>query len=352
MLGAATLVIGCTSLSPSPATSALPTAISALASATPVATSVAASAPPTPTSVLPSAAPLAPSAVIDLPDASSAIPVVADGKGVWIGVDGAILHVNGQTDARTRITVPDMHTGNGHIAVAADGLWLASDSQSLIERVDPTTGSVELKASVQGPRDFIVVGKDMYVGLKAGGFYPVDRATGTLGAKIPAGWATSKGAFWGGSSDGTQVMRVDPATGAPLATIAVPGGSGCPFGESATGDIWSGCSVFQGADGPGGATVVEIDPNTKTVKSSLNVPGFSAVLVGDDALWFILPHQQDDGTIDSSLVAVDAATGHTTAVWDLGPLDADIPVMTSTAIWIPDEQGHRVLKFDLADLRP
>ena len=133
-------------------------------------------------------------------------------------------------------------------------------------------------------------------------------------------------------------MRVDPVTGAPLATIAVPGGSGCPFGESATGDIWSGCSVFQGGDGPGGATVVEIDPNTKTVKSVLTVPGFSAVLVVDDALWFIVPHQQDDGTIDSSLVAVDAATGHTTAVRDLGPLDADVPVVTSTVKpWLAPE---------------
>ena len=25
---------------------------------------------------------------------------------------------------------------------------------------------------------------------------------------------------------------------------------------------------------------------------------------------------------------------------------------TSTALWVPDEPGHRVVKFDLADLRP
>jgi hypothetical protein len=305
------------------------------------------------------AAPVAPAAVIDLPDSSSAIPIVADGEGIWIGVDGAIVHVDGQTNAQTRLTAPDMHSGDGPLALAPDGLWIGSFSRNLIERLDPSSGRVELKASAPEPVRFIVMGDGIWVGSHADrGLYPVDRTAGTLGTKIGqwTEWATGQGTLWTGDAiDSSQdkVTRFDPATGTPLATITVPKGSGCGFlGRSFIGDVWAGCSVSQGEAGPDGATVVAIDPETNRVKNVVTVPAYGSGLVVDDALWFIVPRQQDDGTIASSLVVVDPATAQTTAVRELGPLDADLPVITSTALWIPDEQGHRVLKFDLADLRP
>jgi hypothetical protein len=320
------------------------------------AASASAASPAAP--ALPSPALLAPSAVIDLPDATSAIPVVTDGEDVWIGVDGAIIHVDGQTDAQTRITAPDMKTGDGPLALAPDGLWMGSTSRSLLERLDPTTGSVELKAPVPEPIGLLFMGDDMWVISHADfGLYVVDRTTGTLGSKIgQAGMWTGQGTWWRGDSgvaSQPKVTRLDLTTGTPLATITVPEGSGCvPLGGSDTGDVWLGCSVFQRETGPDGATVVAIDPDTNSVKHVLTVPGWSAGLVVDDALWFIVPREQADGKIASSLIVVDPASGQTTAAWDLGPVDADIPVVTSSALWVPDEQGHRVLKFDRADLRP
>ena len=106
--------------------------------------------------------------------------------------------LDGRTDAQTRITAPDMHTGDGPLALAPDGLWMGSMSRSLIERLDPSTGSVELKAPAPAPVGFLFMGDDMWViSHQDFGIYPVDRTTGTLGTKIgQAGMWPGQGTWW------------------------------------------------------------------------------------------------------------------------------------------------------------
>ena len=68
----------------------------------------------TPTIELPAARALAPTAVIDLAGkVKNTIPLTTDGTDVWVGVDGAVIHIDGQTNATQQIDVPDMSTGNG-----------------------------------------------------------------------------------------------------------------------------------------------------------------------------------------------------------------------------------------------
>jgi hypothetical protein len=374
VLSAFIVLTGCTSQNPSASVSPRATAgvssaapvppspTSALSATTPVPAGAASAVPSataaasSTTSATPAAATLTPSAVIDLPDTTSAIHIAADGDDVWIGVDGGVVHVDGQTNAQWRISAPDMQTGDGPLALFSDGLWIGSFSRNLIERLDPSTGQVELTGQAMQPKVFVVTGEDLWVGSHSDrGLFPVDRTTGELGTKIGTdqSWAYGRGALWEGDYLGAKITRFDPATGSPLATITVPDGTGCSVDASPpAGDLWAGCSVFQGNDGPDGATFVAIDPNTNTAGKTLSVPAYSAELVVDGKLWFIVPRNQPDGTIASSLVVIDPATGDTIASWDLGSLDADTPVSTSTALWIPDEQGHRVLKFDLATIRP
>ncbi|HEY5135650.1 MAG TPA: hypothetical protein VIJ41_07660 [Candidatus Nanopelagicales bacterium] len=57
-------------------------------------------------------------------------------------------------------------------------------------------------------------------------------------------------------------------------------------------------------------------------------------------------------TTAAQIIAVDPATGNAIAVRDLGPMDADLPLVTATALWIQDEQGSRVLQYGLSSLNP
>jgi len=67
--------------------------------------------------------------------------------------------------------------------------------------------------------------------------------------------------------------------------------------------------------------------------------------------WFLV-RDPAGGTVTNELLAVDPATGKVTAARDLGTLDPDIPLVTSTGLWIRDESGARVLEYDLASLHP
>jgi len=238
----------------------------------------------------------------------------------------------------------------------SDGLWIGAFSRNLIERLDPATGKVELTGQAMQPKRFVVSGEDLWVGSHSDpGLFPVDRTTGELGTKIGTdqSWTYGRGALWEGDALAATVTRFDPATGSPLATITVPNGTGCEVDASPpAGDVWASCSVFQLGSGPEGPKVVAIDPSTNKAGKTLSIPAYSTEFIVDGKLCFIVPRDQTDGTIGSSLVVIDPATGDTIASWDLGSLDADRAVTTSTALWIPDEQGHRVLKFDLASIRP
>jgi len=303
---------------------------------------------------LPTPLPLAPSAIIDLPDTSDAIPITANGDDVWIGVDGAIVHVIGDTNAQRRIDVPRMRTGNGSLAVASDGLWVADWSGNRIERLDPDTGKVQLEAHAPGPVGFFVIGDQLWVGSEADHtVYPVDRRTGKLGSGVGSteGVAIGVGQFWQGSPSGDSITRVDPATGSVIATIPVPSGSGCGVGGHFPEDVWAGCGKFPGSESPDGEVVARIDPTTNAVVATVRLPIYGGVVVANHVPWFFLP-RNNNGSIESSLVAADPRTGALIAARDLGPLDLDGSVLTPAALWVSDEQGRRALRFDLAALLP
>lgn len=308
-----------------------------------------------PNKVLPTAEPIVPVSTISLPAPSGAIAMTTDGKDVWIGVNGAILRVDGATGATTRLPAPAMHTDDGSLALASDGLWLAHHNGNVIQRLDPKTGKVELTASAPGPVGFHIIGDRLWVGSESDSvIYPVDRTTGALGRKIASTFQVTagSGSIWEGEPDAANpstITRLDPSTGKTTAMIAVPPVSGCGVGGLFPDGVWASCSAFK--TGEGTTQVARIDPSTNTVAAVATLPALSSVTVANGVPWFLVPNNAN-GSVTAQIIAVDPATGNAIAVHDLGPMDADLPLVTATALWIPDEQGSRVLRYGLSSLNP
>jgi streptogramin lyase len=314
-----------------------------------------------PTIELPTARQLAPTAVIDLAGTvNDTIPLTTDGTDVWIGVDGAVIHVDGVTNAKTRLEVPAMRTGNGNIAITPEGLWIEDYAGSRIERLNPTTGTVELQADADTPAFIAFVDNQLWIGTNSAttGAYQVDRQTGALGPRIGATefFAVGLGNVWTGEWDRVEgehlnsdlITRIDSATGVSIGTLTVPPGTGCAVGGSFPDNIWASCPTdFNKC--PANRTAVRIDPSTNEVVTTAKICGTPAVVI-DGMPWFLV-HRSEDGDNANSLVSVDPATGQLLAQFDLGKIDPDVTVLTDTAVWMSDEQGDRVVRYDLTGLR-
>ena len=306
-----------------------------------------------PTSALPAARALAPTAVIDLAGmVKDTIPLTTNGKDLWIGVDGAVIHVDGTTNATLRIAIPDLRTGNGHIAITPEGLWIDDYAGNRIERFDPATGTRQFTENVSAPKTITFTDGQLWIGAKGEpGAYQVDRATGALGQRIGTAisFSIGLGSVWMGGLTPNQITRVDAATGAAAGTFDVPAGTGCTVGGSFPDNIWASCVPDFGTCPPG-STAVRIDPATNRVVTTARICS-AAVAVIDGTPWF-LAGRKDGDKIANSLVSVDPATGQWLAQLDLGDVDYDEVVQSDTALWISDEQGDRVLRYDFTALHP
>jgi hypothetical protein len=324
--------------------------------------------PPGPTAAatipVPASRPLAPRSVIDLAgQVTGTIPLTTDGSDLWVGVDGAVIAIDGRTNATHRIDVVHMATGNGSIAITPEGLWIEDHDASRIERIDPATGAVELTASTAEPIRMLFVDDQLWIdSQEAPGAHQVDRETGSWGKS----WIGTTNVFsiglgnvWMGEWDGTRpegdhsaadlITRFDAATGAKIGTIAVQPGTGCMVSGSFPDNIWAGCPTDFGAC-PADRTAVRIDPATNKVATTARICG-TPVAVIDGTPWFLIGRKegQDEAY---SLVPVAPASGRLLAQFDLGKVGPDVVVVTDMSVWISDEAGDRVLRYDLTDLRP
>ena len=312
----------------------------------------------TPTIELPTARQLAPTAVIDLAGmVSNTIPLTTDGTDLWVGVDGAVIRIDGQTNATKRMDLPEMSTGNGEIAIAPDGLWIARYNSNRVERVDPATGKVlgGLDASV--PRNLWFVDDQLWLGASGvPGAYLVDRKKLALGPRIGNGnfFAVGDGDVWigGGLQASDVVTRYDAVTGAVSGTLSVPLGTGCAVTGVFPDNVWAACPPWWGGEFgtcPANLTAVRIDPATNSVVATAKICG-SPVAVIDGTPWF-LAGRKEGPDIANSLVSADPATGRLLTQLDLGKIDPDVIVLTDAALWMSDEEGDRIVRYDLTELR-
>jgi streptogramin lyase len=148
--------------------------------------------------------------------------------------------------------------------VTFDGhsVWFACDDGDFVE-ADPGSGAVRSRtrgfgsragAAFDGSHLWLICGKDIH---------RVDPKTRAAVATIPnpepksaAGMAWAEGALWIGLYDGKKILKVDPATGRVLKTVAV--------NRFVTGVTWAGDELWHGgpADGAEGDALHRVDPET------------------------------------------------------------------------------------------
>jgi hypothetical protein len=305
---------------------------------------------------------VAPTAVIDLAGmVADTIPLTTDGTNVWVGVDGAVIQIDGRTNATRRIEVAHMSTGNGSIAITPEGLWIEDHNGGRIERIDPATGAVELTASTAEPIRMLFVDDQLWIdSQEAPGAHLVDRETGSWGKSWIGStnvFSIGLGSVWMGEWDGSRpegdhsaadlITRYDAITAAKLGTIAVPPGTGCMVSGAFPDNVWAGCPTDFGAC-PADRTAVRIDPATNKVVTTARICGTPVVVIDGTPSFLIGRKDGEDEAY--SLVPVDPASGKLLAQLDLGKVAPNSVVATGSAVWISDELGDRVLRYDLTDL--
>jgi streptogramin lyase len=336
-------------------------AISSLAVIASAPVAVAADPPP---SQLPSSSPtvavtpdwqsLEPTAVIDLPNARGAIGLATDGATVWAVGAGQLARIDGATNAVEYLTAPVAPDDTG-LLLADDGMWVTRWSGGKVYRLDPTTGEVELEVDLPSAVNPQLVGDQLWVGREDhGDMIMVDRVTGALGDPMPGGPFSAYGM---GSPDSLwfahkgvapTVTRIDPATGETIATIELPAGTGCSVGGPFPNAVYtSGCLARDAADRP----FARIDPATNRVVATTVLPAThgAAPFLADGLIW-LLGYFEADGTTFAGMVGVDPASGAVEQWISLGAIDPDGAVVANGAIWVADEGGHQVLRYDLANL--
>ncbi len=154
----------------------------------------------------------------------------------------------------------------------------------------------------------------------------------------PTGVAVGDGSVWVINQDDQTVQRVDPQTGEVVVTKSSLGTpTGIALGEDA---VWI-TNGFGSAEGA--SQVVRVNPADDTVRSAFETPGAKAIVVAFGSIW--LADENGD-----RVLRYDPATGERRAVVKLpeGSLPSFLAVGTgaSEAIWVVNELAGTVSRID------
>lgn len=225
------------------------------------------------------------------------------------------------------------------IAIDPTGVWVTNWWDNTLSRINPATNTV---LSVV-PIDFTATQGPEAIGSGAGSLWVtafdydanfdplpgvvkrINPATGATLATIPVGAEphdidVSPGAVWVVNADSGSVMRIDPATNQVVATIQIPDASGVTVGLGA---VW-----VVGATGQ----VTRIDPATNQIVTTIPTQTTGgSIATGSGAVWVTNPGTE--GQADGSLSRIDPATNQVVANTLLGS-HPDGLVVSGTNVWI------------------
>jgi virginiamycin B lyase len=199
-------------------------------------------------------------------------------------------------DKESSLVRLDMHTNDisatipvgpagpeGGIAVSNDSIWIVTDKEGTLTRIDPGTDTVRQMVSIS-PGSYNPIFSDGVIwitGFESSTLIAVDAATGKVLRQIPVGprprfLTSGGGSVWTlNQGDGT-VSRVDESSKRLVATISVgipgPGGDIC-FGADS---VWA--TVFD-------VPLSRIDSQTNKVLRQWVGLGGDSVRIGHAAVW-------------------------------------------------------------------
>ena len=186
-------------------------------------------------------------------------------------------------------------------------IWVPSDLDGSISRVDPLTN--EVSATIQ-----------------LAGAHSCTLCWGAVAAQGGAVWATS-------SSARLALLGIDPLSNRITTTVPLPVFPSAVMSTS-DGAVWV-ASVLDSA-------VVKLDPVTQQVQARIGVPRPSRLAAGDGAVWAIsLPDDAPDGRV----VAIDPRSEQVVAEVEVGSQPMAITVGEGS-VWVVDEGAQRLQRID------
>jgi YVTN family beta-propeller protein len=225
------------------------------------------------------------------------------------------------------------------VASGAGSIWVALSNRGVVERIDPTTNTIQQTiVTPGGPSAIAVGGGFVWVAeTLAGAVVQIDpRANGgqrvatTPVGNGPSGIAYGLGAVWVANSVDDTVIRIDPATGTRSAPISVDAGADAiAVGDGA---VW----VVGNAAG----VLSRIDPEARGVSATTSVGNQPvAVAAGPGAVWVA---NSEDGTVSR----IDASTGHLVGLVQVGKGPSGVAVAVGGSVWVSNELSGTLSEID------
>lgn len=171
----------------------------------------------------------------------------------------------------------------GGIAASSDSIWIVTDRNGTLTRIDPATSSVRQRISI-APGSYVPVydaGLVWVSGTDTNVVTAVDAASGKVLASVPVGpqprfLTTGNGSIWTLNQGDGSVTRVDTQSKKAIATIplGIPGhGGDIAWGE---GTVWA--TVFK-------VPLTAVDAKTNRPLRQWVGPGGDALRYGHGSIW-------------------------------------------------------------------
>jgi hypothetical protein len=207
-------------------------------------------------------------------------------KYVWIATSEGLVRVNPDGLAIEQVD----SQGRFGIDATARAVWTTTFDPGTIDRIDPVTGAIVTTTSLQGnPNAVAILGDTVWVAEHRGGAIAAfDASSGKLigevsvgptGPSGPQGIAANASGIWVGIPNANAVVRVDPATHAVVARVAVT--------KSACGGIALQQDAVWVSTCFDDSFAIRIDPSANTLVAEIQVGGSNGgALLVDGVPWF------------------------------------------------------------------
>ena len=186
------------------------------------------------------------------------------GGSVWVAnvADGTVSQIGTRSRSVAHTVTPGIAVDG--LAVGQGGLWVADGGRGVVRMIDPEFHSVARSRRVGRP-------------------------------KIARPVAVGEDAVWTVAGSGSRIVRLNPRTERPVATI--------PVGNSPSSIVIGAGAVWVGDSGDG--TVSRIDPRTNKVVATIAVgQSVSAIAVGAGGVWVTVPLEDRVKRIDPASNAI------------------------------------------------
>jgi hypothetical protein len=277
--------------------------------------------------------------------------VASSAGSVWV-VDGTgVTRLDAETDRiAARIDVPG--TGDhGSIALGEGSVWVTAPERrgdgtsGNLVRIDPATNQVTATVRVGGPISGVGIGGGWVWVTRPetgpGSLIRVDPGTGRVVDERPVGTSPgppvyAEGYVWVASTD-EGVSKVDPVSGRVIDVLRIP-----PVETAADGSLWA----------VGDDSVVRLDPESGAALATIAVERAVHVATAGTTLWVLSMARSSDPTLFEPIAGTAAVTridtssnrivGDPIRLVDLQPLAL---VARGRSAWVGDYDGGTVTRI-------